>query len=159
MALDARQGRREEEIAAVPFPHTGKPWFEALPVERREEMERSFREDLRRYCDLVQRQRRHAYVDIGLASALFLVFDQFFAPHATGASGVFAVAVGAAVGFLCVLIHANRLLSGAVGLAAFFLVQVLSRGGLTGLHMIIFYPFAALCMLLGYKREERSYDA
>ena len=159
MVLEARRRRREEEIAAVPFPHAGKPWFEALPAERREEIERSFRAELWKDCDLVENQRRHVYVDVGLASALFLVFDQLFAPHATAASGCLALVVGALVGLLCAAIHANRLLSGVIGLAAFFLVQVLSRGGLSALHMFVFYPFGALCMLLGYKREERSYDA
>ena len=156
MALDGPRSKRDL-AAEASFPHEGVPWFEALPAERRRAMRRAHVDELRRDDQLARNHRRRRFRDVLQMTALFLVADQLFAPHASLGSGLASVAVGALLGLLGSLVHADRILTGFVGGAAFFLVQLVSRGGLTGMHMFLFFPVGALCMYLGYRREERAY--
>jgi hypothetical protein len=133
-------------------------WFEALPAERRAEFERSHREGLRRDDLLARQSRRRVARDVLQTTLLFLVADQV-APHASAGSVLAALVSGVALGLVCLALNADRVLTGALGCAAFFLLQWLSRGGLTGLHLFLFMPVGAVCVYLGWRREEREYDA
>lgn len=69
-----------------------------------------------------------------------------------------AVLAGALIGGLGHRLDLGRFAMGALGLLSMIVLQWSTRGGLTLLHLLVFYPFTSICALLGYLREERGRD-
>lgn len=62
------------------------------------------------------------------------------------------------IGGLAHRLDLGRFSTAALGLLTMIVLQWSTRGGLTLLHLLVFYPFTSTCALLGYLREERGRD-
>jgi hypothetical protein len=149
----AARAAASESPAEVRDPREETDWFRRLPEGLRADIVREWRADDARNVELDQRVRRRILISSARMSALFAVTD-FVCPDASLPTFVAALATGALLGIAGELLDADRLVTGSAGLASFFALQWITRSGLTAEHMMIFFPFSALCAYLGYLREE-----
>ena len=135
-------------------PLESEAWFRELPTERREEFSTLRREKLEHEVELAAAERRRALAETCRMAAVFAVGD-LLAPGTDLASCVLALGIGSGLGFALGRLHADRLSTSAIGLGAFIALEWASRGGLSALHMFLFFPIGSACAYLGWLREER----
>ena len=145
--------REPEAPAEGRDPREEQDWFKRLPARVREEIVRDWRANEARYVELERHARRRVLHAIARMSALFAIAD-VACPETSLASFVTSLATGAVLGLAGERLDADRLVTGSVGLASFIALQWITRSGLSALHMLIFFPFGAMCAYLGYLREE-----
>lgn len=137
----------------VLHPEAHTEWFRALPHERRARMNREWRTELARGRGLVLDERR-ALWRAGLAPALaFAIFDAI-CPGADLGTLVLTALLGYALGLALHALRAGSILWGTAGQVVFFLLQWVTRGGLSGAHLFWFLPVAVTFLALGQRREE-----
>ena len=136
-------------------PLESEAWFRELAPERREELSALRREKLEHEIELAAAERRRALAETCRMAAVFAVGD-LLAPGNDLASCVLALGIGGGLGFALGRLDAARLSSSAVGLGAFIALEWATRGGLSALHMFLFFPFGCACAYLGWLREERN---
>ena len=89
-------------------------------------------------------------------STVFVLAD-LACRHATFATSFGCLGAGLLVGWFASAFRLARFSTCALGLGAMFATQWTLRGGLTALHLFVFFPFATACMYLGWVREERGF--
>lgn len=143
---------RAREEAPVQHPEAGQDWFRRLSPDKQEELHDACRRDVARDRELVLEVRRKLRVSCFQVAVLYVAIDVLCPGRAWGNAGLAAL-VGGLVGALLERLHAGRMLSGGIGVAVFFLFQLLTRGGLTIEHMFWFFPVAAIAAFQGLRRE------
>jgi len=155
--LCMQSGRKQAQaIEARPDPRAGEEWFRKLPEERRAEMTRTFRAGLHRGLDLERDERRRHIREALQMSGIFALFGLLCAGLAIGPALV-AGGVGGVLGLICSRLDSGRLMTGALGMLAFFGTQYVLHGSVWTV-LFASFPLGALCALLGYQREERGLD-
>ncbi len=151
------RSERERALEEAPDPHRGEGWFEELPEDVRQGMTHEWRSGLARDAELRARDRNRAILEVAQVAAVFGLFD-LLCP--AGGPGTFlsAIALGGLVGAAVVLVDASRLGCVLLGLPAFFLHQWLTLGGLTGIHLLLFFLFGCVLAVYGWRREERAFE-
>lgn len=149
--------RQKVEPTPPPHPQAGEAWYEALPAEKQAAFDAEWRASLARDAVLGRLDVHRGRREILQVVALFAVAD-LVCPGRSLVSFAAALVVGAATGALLHKLDAGRFRTSALGIAAFLALQVLTRGGLSGLHMFVLFP--AICCLAywGYLREERGME-
>jgi len=136
----------------VRHPESDAAWFRALPPARQEEFHRACRERAERDLELERTARRRELRSAAEVAIVFALMDQC-CPGRDALTLVLAATLGAAVGFTLERRNAGHVLSGSGALVAFFLLQTLTRGGLSAVHLFWFFPVGALCAILALRRE------
>jgi hypothetical protein len=144
-------------VRAAEHPLAEEPWFQALPANRREEFTQAWFSESARFDELDRREVRRRLREVAQMALLFAAAD-FLCPGRSITSVVESVLVGAVVGRIANRLDLARFSTSALGLVSMILVQWTTRGGLTLLHLLVFYPFTSFCALLGYFREEHGRD-
>lgn len=150
--MASHAGRAPTALDELRHPEADKSWFRELSEERQEAFHRDFRD---RVGQSLERFRAHTWrlgVEALQLGLIFALFD-LWAPFASGWTTFLALAVGALVGRSLQVLEGGRLLSGTLGLLAFFLLEWGTRGGLSALHLFLLFPVAALSALQGLRRE------
>jgi hypothetical protein len=142
------------EVAQLADPLEREAWFRELPAERRAAFTLAWRSGLERGGELMRLERRRALVEHAKMAGLFALGD-LVAPRGDAWSLLWALVVGSGVSLVLERLDAGRLSSGVIGMSAFFLLQWIERGGLSALHMLLFFPFGCACAYRGWQREER----
>jgi hypothetical protein len=139
------------------FPSAQEPWFRALPLDRRDELVREWRARNRRAVELSQTAQRRVWIEMAQTAAVFAVAD-LICPRRS----VFTVLVLVVCGALCGLIgnraEMGQVRSGAIGLAVFFVTELVMRNGLSAMHLFVCFPLGCACAYLGWRRTERVFD-
>jgi hypothetical protein len=147
-SAEARNGEARDPLES-------EPWFRELPAERRAEFSAMRRAQQERGAELESAERRRALAETG-KMAVVLALGDLLAPGRDAESLVLALGLGGGLGFTLARLDAGRLSSGAVGLATFIALEWASRGGMSALHMLLFFPMGCACAYLGWLREERQ---
>jgi hypothetical protein len=135
-------------------PADPEPWIDRLPDAWRRDIAEARAADARRNRELDRAAVRTRFLETAQMGGAFLLTD-LACRHATFATSSGSLAVGLVVGWIASYFALARFSTCALGLAAMFVAQWTLRGGLTGLHMFVFFPFATACAYLGWRREER----
>lgn len=140
------------EAEPILHPSAAEPWFKALPREKQDEFHRACLNEASRRVE-VEHALRGRYLRGAVQAALaFGAFD-YFCPGGGVPSLCLALVVGAGIGVAFERINADRIVSGAGALVAFFLFEWFTRSGLSALHMFLIFPVGAFCALQGLRRE------
>ena len=107
--------------------------------------------------ELGRREVRRVGYEAAQMAALFAATDMV-CPHRSLSTQLVALLAGTVLGWIASRLDLQRFATCALGLGSMFLLQWSSRGGLTALHLFVFFPFASACAYLGYLREERGRD-
>lgn len=136
-------------------PAAHEEWFQKLPHERRVRMNREWRAGLARDRELGRNQRRVALAE-GLRIGALFALGNGFCPGDAFWTYLAAFALGVPVGVLLERLHADRLLSGLLGLALFFLYTCISRGpslACAFLSLVVGCMVGMISSHLGVRRE------
>jgi hypothetical protein len=152
-----RRGAGSHPPRAREHPRAGEPWFQRLPERWRRDIADARDLEVARDAENDRQALRIRFVETGQMGVVFLLTD-VVCRHATFATSFGSCAVGLIVGWIVSRFAFARFGTCALGLAAMFAAQWTLRGGLTALHMFVFFPFATACMYLGWAREERGFD-
>jgi len=140
----------------VLHPSAHEEWFKKLPHEHRARMNREWRAGLARDCELGRNQRRVALIEGLRVGALFAIGNGFCPGDALW-TYLAAFVVGLPVGLLLERLRADRLVSGLLGLASFFLHVCVSRGGpslaAALISLLIGFMVGMISAHLGVRRE------
>jgi hypothetical protein len=139
------------------FPALHEPWFRDLPEQRRAELESEWRAQQQRVVELVERMRRRTVVETVKMAAVFVVGD-LACPWGSFVTVLVLAACGALWGWISHRADLGQVRTGAIGLAIFFLAQLVTRDGLAALHMLACFPVGCACAYLGWRRSEREFD-
>lgn len=143
---------RAKEETPVLHPRAGEDWFRKLAPEKQEELNAACRREAAHHEELLREERRRLGGSGLQVAALYLAID-VACPGRALSNACLAVIAGGLVGVLLERLCAGRVLSGSIGVAVFFLLQLLTRQGLSALHMFWFFPVAASAAILGLRRE------
>jgi len=139
---------------AEPILHreSGERWFQALSPARQEEFHAACRQDAAHGEALIRKARRElrlSAVQIGLIYGL----GDVICPGASLGTVLCALLVGALLGAAFQHRHLERLSSGAIGLLAFFLFQIWTRGGVAAATLFWLFPVGIFCAFQSLRRE------
>jgi hypothetical protein len=132
-------------------------WFRDLPESWKRDVANAREADARRDVELDRRALHLRFLETAQMGALFLVTD-VACRHATFSTSFGSLSLGLLVGWAASYFDLARISTCALGLVAMFAIQWSLRGGLTALHLFVFFPFASACAYLGWRREERGFD-
>ena len=145
-----------EEPVVHPLSH--EKWFQDLPPDYQERWTEDYRRGLVRDQELVQNESRLRWIEIGGAAALFPIVDLLFVP---GRSLVIALVLalgGALLGYVWHRTNMAQLASALSAMGAFFLLEIVLRGGVPFLAAIALFPLGGIAGYLGTKRTERPFN-
>lgn len=134
-----------------------EPWFEALPAARKARFAATWHADRAHDARLARDAQARRTSDI-VRFALLVAFTDLVAPGRSLASLVLALVLGALGGLVLHALDRGRFVSVITGVALFLALEIPTRGGLTALHFLLLFPFAAACAYCGYLREERGLE-
>ena len=123
-----------------------------MPGEHRDRLNREWREGLARDVSLVRRAREDVAREAVEHAGVFLIFD-LFCPGNNAWTLVAAIVVGALAGACCRKLQAAQPLSATIGGGSFFVLQWITRGGISAFHLFWFLPVIAACAYLGWRRH------
>ena len=153
----SRRGEHSHPPPAPEHPRAREPWFRKLPESWRRDIADSRDAEAARFAELERQALRTRWVETAQMGALFLATD-VVCLRPTVSSTLGSLAVGLCAGWIASRFALARISTCALGLGAMFAAQWTLRGGLSALHLFVFFPFACTCWYLGWLREERWFE-
>lgn len=133
-------------------PSVHDTWFSRLGPEEQAELRRRWNRRAEEQALQTRRERRRALIDFAFVIVAFALGDLVHGWDGL-ASFASALAVGAFLGGLILVLEANRNLAAVIGTCGLFGLQWIARGGLTLGEAALLLPLAVVFWLVGRRRE------
>jgi hypothetical protein len=147
--------RRRPAPEPPPAAWEQETWFLALPVDERTEYLREHRARHERFALLIEREKKRGLVDAAHFAALFALAD-LLTRNSSAISLLLVPLVGGVIGFVSSRLAWNEVLTGALTLAAFFVLELVTRNGLSGTQMFVCVPVGFTAVWLTWRRDDRG---
>ena len=138
-------------------PDAGEAWFLELPPDRQAELTREWQMRSAVWEQLSQAGRRRLAIEMAQTACAFAVAD-LICPLRSFVTFILFALCGALNGFIGNRADLGQVRTSALGLASFFVLQLVTRNGLSVMQMLVCFPLGCVCAYLGWRRSDRAFD-
>jgi hypothetical protein len=126
-----------------------------LPDAERAKYVREHRAKHARMHELVGQEQKREWIS-ALQMGLVLAGADIVSAHGSSVTIVLALVVGAALGWASMRLSANEVVTGATTLGVFFVLELITRRGVSATQLFVCFPVGFIAAWLTWRRQDHG---